>query len=416
MRTSDSTRRTVTLRVTILHVLLLSAMGLPLAGCKEKKPVEPVEVAPQKSPEELAAEAERVRLEGIKKKFKTAQELIRLHPDDWAQHLENLNGRLYEAEGTSLEKEIRAEVEKMQQSRENFAKKKLDQIFARAKALVDDEQDHLAAYELLETFDPEGLLAETKAYLEYEEKKEWVQREEDAGVEFKRVTQLARSLHRTKVLEEVAKAIGVLESYPDEFKDTVYFPQVRELVDEYFETYKTLRAEEEAIVNVVEENIEIDEYMGNFITLGEGVWTAEGGVASGENGTNGPAIFRIGDEKWNSYQVRMTIKAPAGQVLRIAGTARVFGRSGERQFAFYKVDLESSDWIEVMVVFRDGLLTIQNLTTQEELLDPLKPREPPAGVAIGLSPGDEVQIKDVKVKVFSRAEDEAVEPPEDEGR
>ena len=411
IRTQESQRVTGPLSrggwLAVATLCCLVALTLPLTGCGETKPVTPVNVEPEKTPEELAEEAEKLRIERIQEQFRRAKALIQQNPKEWSSHIQNLEGRLFEAKGTFLEADIQKALDGQIQAREKFAEDRLAAIGEQVRTLVKDA-DYLAAYEVLETFDEEGLLGETKAKKEAEQYFEYIRVREDAEVEFNRIERLARSRFRTGVKEEIAKAIGVLESYPDAYRDTVFYPQIREMIEEYLPVYEQMLKKELEEMNVEMTSIEVDDYLGNFRTYGDNVWNATDGVATGSNQTDQPAVIQIGEDNWTSYQLRMFMKVPEGDLARLAVTSRP-GRGSVRQYGFYEVDIEDNDWFEVMITFRDGTVTVQNLSTREEMMDKFNPRSNQGCIALRIDPGESIEFKDVRVKVFS-----SFEPEEDE--
>ena len=210
-------------------------------------------------------------------------------------------------------------------------------------------------------------------------------------------------MKRSGDLEDLAKAIGMLVSYPDTYKDTTFYPELQTMADEFFEEYKIQFAERQAEENVEWLTLEIDEYLASFRSSGKDVWSlAEEGVVGGTNATEGPAIFEIGEDLWTSYRVQFEIKVPSGQEIHIGATSTP-PRPGSpnRQYPLFPIDLETDDWVGVLVEFRDGTLKVKDLDNFEELLLPYNPRSSQGGVAIGLTPGDSVKIRNVKVQVIS---------------
>ncbi len=387
--------------------LLLCVCLTAVMGCKEDKRTVEVDNTPKKSEAELAAEREAIRLDQLRERIQRTKELIRQYPEDFENNLNEVEGRLFEAGGTKMEADMKQLLAQVKKSREDHAMQRLQTIIPKVEQLVNEEKDYLTAEEELALFDPEERFTMTEAHKEWEQKADWVQRAFDAENEFKRIERRALSLKRSGDLEDLAKAIGTLVSYSDTYKDTTFYPELQTMADDFFEEYKTQFAERQAEENVEWLTLEIDEYLSSFRNSGKDVWSVpEEGVVEGTNTTEGPAIFEIGEDLWTSYRVQFEIQVPSGQKIHIGATSTP-PRPGSpnRQYPLFPVDLETDDWVGVLVEFRDGTLKVKDLNNFEELLLPYNPRSSQGGVAIGLTPGDSVKIRNVKIQVISSLEE-----------
>ncbi len=148
----------------LILMLLVGTAGIAVPGCGD--PVAPVEVeptTPRKTAEELAQEQEQRDKERLETRYKGLSKAVKTDPerfDDWISHLEDL---IYASEGTSIQIKAKKLLEAQFQFREDEGQKSLDQMTKRVEALV-EEGDPLAAENILEGFDPDGLFEKTAAF------------------------------------------------------------------------------------------------------------------------------------------------------------------------------------------------------------------------------------------------------------
>jgi len=280
-------------------ILMLVLCGLP--GCTPSAEPETVEVAPQKSPEQIARELEKIRQDGFQTRYDGISRAIRTNPDqfdDWIGHLEDL---IYASEGTKVEVKAKNLLNQQLQYREDEGKKSLDLLAARVESLI-AEGDPLAAERILEEFDPDGTYVKTAAHQGWKDLKEQVAIRQRAEIDFDRITRRARAYRRQ---EELAEAIGLLESFSDEYKGTTEYNEVAETIAEYLAEYEVARAAQQEQLAIEWIDLPIDHYQSSFRASTSDpdatVWTAEGGEAIGDNTSTGLAQLEIGEDSWEVF-------------------------------------------------------------------------------------------------------------------
>ena len=162
-------------------ILMLVLCGLP--GCTPSAEPETVEVAPQKSPEQIARELEKIRQDGFQTRYDGISRAISSNPDrfdDWIGHLEDL---VYASEGTKVEIKAKNLLNQQLQYREDEGKKSLDLLTARVESLI-AEGDPLAAERILEEFDPDGTYVKTAAHQGWNDLREQVAIRQRAEIDF----------------------------------------------------------------------------------------------------------------------------------------------------------------------------------------------------------------------------------------
>ncbi len=394
-------------RTAILMLLLCS-----LPGCTPPAEPEVVDVAPQKSPEQIARELEKIRQAGFQTRYDGISKAIRTTPDrfdEWIGHLEDL---VYASEGTKVEIKAKNLLNQQLQYREDEGKKSLDLLTARVESLI-AEGDPLAAERILEEFDPDGTYEKTAAHQGWKDLQEQVAIRQRAEVDFDRITRRARAYRRQ---EELAEAIGLLESFSDEYKGTKEYDEVVETIAEYLAEYEVARAAQQEQLSIEWIDLPIDQYLSSFRASTSDpdatAWTAEGGEAIGNNTSTGLAQLEIGEDSWEEYSVEMEIQLISGDSINLGITAGMRPGAGIKNYDVHSFDAEEEEWLRIRIELKEGLIRLTDLDSLERLDEDTRPYFPAGGIAVLLKPDDSVRLRNIRYKVFRPVPGEE-EPPED---
>lgn len=391
-------------------ILMMVLCGGP--GCTPTAEPEPVEVVPQKSPEQIARELEKIRQAGFQTRFDGISKAIRTSPDrfdEWIGHLEDL---VYASEGTRVELKAKNLLSQQLQYREDEGKKSLDNLTAQVERLI-AEGDPLAAERILEEFDPDGTYEKTAAHQGWKDLQEQVAIRQRAEVDFDRITRRARAYRRQ---EELAEAIGLLESFSDEYKGTKEYDEVVETIAEYLSEYEVARAAQQEQLSIEWIDLPIDQYLSSFRASTSDpdatAWTAEGGEAIGNNTSTGLAQLEIGEDSWEEYSVEMEIQLISGDSINLGITAGMRPGAGIKNYDVHSFDAEEEEWLRIRIELKEGLIRLTDLDSLERLDEDTRPYFPAGGIAVLLKPDDSVRLRNIRYKVFRPVPGEE-EAPED---
>ena len=378
---------------------LLLVLGL--SGCGGGNTA--AEKAPEPEPlskEELAERQEKMRLEQLQDSYGKLLNAIRMYPDrneEWISNLENL---VYATEGTSLHSKAKKALEDQLQVRETQAQSDLDRLTERVEALI-ESGDPLEAERILEGFDPDGVYGETAAQKGWESLVESVATRQRAEVDFDRITRRARAFKRQ---EEYAKAIGLLASYSDDYKETEQYKEVQETIAEYLVVYEEQRKAREAELSVEWVELEIDQYLSAFRASASDpdaeVWTEEGGEIVGTNDSVGPAQLEIGEDTWEEYTVELEIQLVTGSEINLGITAGTRPGRAVKNYDVQSFETAEGEWLKVRIELREGLIKITDLDTLDPLDEDSRPYFPMGGVAVLLRPEESVKIRSCRYKLY----------------
>ena len=362
-----------------------------------------VEKAPEPEPlskEELAERQEKMRLEQLQDSYGKLLNAIRMYPDrneEWISNLENL---VYATEGTSLHSKAKKALEDQLKVRETQAQSDLDRLKERVEALI-EAGDPLEAERILEGFDPDGVYGETAAKKGWESLVESVATRQRAEVDFDRITRRARAFKRQ---EEYAKAIGLLASYSDDYKETEQYKEVQETIAEYLVVYEEQRKAREAELSVEWVELEIDQYLSAFRASASDpdadVWTEEGGEIVGTNDSVGPAQLEIGEDTWEEYTVELEIQLVTGSEINLGITAGIRPGRAVKNYDVQSFETAEGEWLKVRIELREGLIKITDLDTLDPLDEDSRPYFPMGGVAVLLRPEESVRIRSCRYKLY----------------
>ena len=377
-----------------------------IAGCGEKKPQN---TEPEYTAAEKAEMAKQARLDQLEERVSNVLTNAQNSPDRWAELIEVMDAYLLEArwygsDTAHLVSKLDAARTQVAARRDKAAKEAYAAVLEQVeKDIAEEEYDRAA--ERLAGFDPQGLFAETDIPAQAEAKRAEVALYAEAALDSSGVLREAAGYFREGHLESVGRAVAILASFPDEFADTQFGKDIKEQEEEYFERYKELYEEEKVLTAVEPQEIVIEEYLGNFSTTPrEGAWTVEDDELVGENDTSGPAILMFGDKTWRSFRVQFELKAPEDQEFAIGGTLKPSLRPGQQKVAEMKAAATvTDDWITVVLTLRNGRLRIQDLTNSVNLVDEFSPRGIEGTVAIGLTSGQKIRIRNIQAYVFEKA-------------
>lgn len=378
---------------------LLLVLGL--SGCGGGNTA--AEKAPEPEPlskEELAERQEKMRLEQLQDSYGKLLNAIRMYPDrneEWISNLENL---VYATEGTSLHSKAKKALEDQLQVRETQAQSDLDRLTERVEALI-EAGDPLEAERILEGFDSDGVYGETAAQKGWESLVESVATRQRAEVDFDRITRRARAFKRQ---EEYAKAIGLLASYSDDYKETEQYKEVQETIAEYLVVYEEQRKAREAELSVEWVELEIDQYLSAFRASASDpdaeVWTEEGGEIVGTNDSVGPAQLEIGEDTWEEYTVELEIQLVTGSEINLGITAGTRPGRAVKNYDVQSFETAEGEWLKVRIELREGLIKITDLDTLDPLDEDSRPYFPMGGVAVLLRPEESVKIRSCRYKLY----------------
>ena len=362
-----------------------------------------VEKAPEPEPlskEELAERQEKMRLEQLQDSYGKLLNAIRMYPDrneEWISNLENL---VYATEGTSLHSKAKKALEDQLKVRETQAQSDLDRLKERVEALI-AAGDPLEAERILEGFDPDGVYGETAAQKGWETLVESVATRQRAEVDFDRITRRARAFKRQ---EEYAKAIGLLASYSDDYKETEQYKEVQETIAEYLVVYEEQRKAREAELSVEWVELEIDQYLSAFRASASDpdaeVWSEEGGEIVGTNDSVGPAQLEIGEDTWEEYTVELEIQLVTGSEINLGITAGTRPGRAVKNYDVQSFETAEGEWLKVRIELREGLIKITDLDTLDPLDEDSRPYFPMGGVAVLLRPEESVKIRSCRYKLY----------------
>jgi len=385
----------------LILTLLFAPFIATILGCGGGNQPAPEVFEPEPlSAAEIAKIQEEMRLEQLQSSYNKILNAIRQYPDRNEEWIENLENLVYATEGTSLHSRAKQALEDQIKVRETQAQSDLDRLRERVEALV-ASGDPLEAERVLEGFDPEGTYANTPAHKGWETLVEEVALRQRAEVDFDRITRRARAFKRQ---EELAKAIGLLASYSDDYKGTDEYKEVQETIRDYLTIYEEKRVAREAELAVEWVELEIDSYLSAFRASASDpdaeVWTEEGGEIVGNNNSAGPAQLEIGEDTWEEYTIEMEIQLVSGSEINLGITAGTRPGRAVKNYDTHSFETEEGEWLKVRIELREGLIKMTDLDTLDPLDDDTRPYFPMGGVAVLLRPDDAVKIRSCRYKLY----------------
>ncbi len=391
----------------VLPLLLLLVIA---SGCTKEQAPPPVETKPRLTEQEIARQMEEMRLKQYKQKFEGLQQAIRSYPeryDEWIVHLEDM---IYAAEGTAYAVKAKKLLDDQIAVREAAGKKHYEELASGVESLLSDG-DPLAAERLLEGFDSETF-GKTGAHQDWLNLRQQVAMRLQAEVEFDRITTRARAYRRQ---EELAAAIGLLESFSSEYENTEQYNEVRTTIGEYLAEYKAAREAKAVELAIEWTDLPIDAYLSSFRASASDpdaeVWTEDGGEVVGNNTSSGPAQLEIGEDTWEEYVVELEIQLVSGDSVNLGITAGMRPGSAMKKYDVHSFETEEEEWVRMRIELKEGLVSVTDLDTLEPLDDNTRPYFPVGGLAILLRPDESVRLRNVRYKVFRPVVGE--EPDED---
>ena len=399
---------------SVLLPISLILLACLTSGCGSEAPPPTIEpTQPERTPEELRRMVAEADLKRNREKIGRIKERIQQDSSRFDDHLFNLRGLELAVEGTSLEAELKRLIVEQSAVREKFAMQRFESLSEEASKFVAD--GNFADAEItLSRFDPEESFLDTPAHKAWQNRLEEIQRLGEAENDYNRITRRARSYSRQ---EEYAKAIGLLETFSDEYKTTHYYPEIQDLIKEYFVIYREKKQEETATLSIEWVVLPVDPYLSSFRTYSDRdteVWTADDdGVISATNGSDEIAQLEVGEDSWESYVVEFEAMVPLGQDFRIGVTSGIRPGQNIKNYDGHSLDLDTDDWVKVRVQLQDGLVSITDIENFENLDHPSAPYFPIGGMAIVLLPGEEVQLRNFRYKVYRGGDSDGTEEDEE---
>ncbi|MGE4618781.1 MAG: hypothetical protein AAEJ04_03115, partial [Planctomycetota bacterium] len=374
----------------------------------------PVDKKPRLTQAEIARKMQEIRLQKYKERYEGLSGAIRKYPDRFEDWIANLEDLVYAADGTPYSVKAQKLLTEQLQVREDSGKKHLEEIAGKVDRLI-SEGDPLAAERLLEDFDPDGTYSMTVAHKEWQQLCDRVALRQRAEVDFERITRQARGYRRQ---EELASAIGLLESFSRDYKDTSEYVEVRTMIEEYLVEYVAARAARDAEKAISWTDLVIDAYLSSFRASASDpdaeVWTEEQGEVVGTNSSTGPAQLEIGEDSWEEYVVELEVQLVAGDAVNLGITAGIRPGSAVKNYDVHSFDSEEEEWTRLRVELKEGLVSITDLDSLDALDEDTRPYFPMGGIAILLRPEDSVRLRNIRYKVFRPVDGEEPEDGADE--
>lgn len=391
-----------------LVLLAASVVGCGGGGSKPTQPKAPV--TPEKSEEEKAAERKAKRLAGIKSGIKSVQDAIKGKDVNWERVQSVALGLKAEALGTKHEKEAAALVAETKDAFELAGENEYLELLAKAeieaaKGYWEDAESVLSQFESREIY--KG----TEIWEVWEEKRLEFMRASAAEVLSKDVLREAKGLAEQL---EYGRAVAVLSAFSDQYSSTEYYERVQVAMDEYLALYKEDKEEQKAETSSAV-FVEV-ESIGDFaraepdpdVTVWE--WDEDEQAARGKNRGEKHASINLGEENWDDYVVEFRVKVEGDPLLHIGVTSQK--RFGENQYPVYKfADVSSDEWYHLRIEVKNGSVEFVDIEAEDYIRGKARKKLPTGGIAFFCMPGQTVFIKDVRYKVYTKAE----EPKEDEG-
>ena len=232
-----------------------------------------------------------------------------------------------------------------------------------------------------------------------------------AEVDFDRITRRARAYRRQ---EELAQAIGLLESFSNDYKDTEEYAEIVETIREYLVEYEVARAAITEQLAIEWIDLEVDQYLSSFRAAASDpdatVWTAEDGEVVGNNTSSGLAQLEIGDDLWEEYSVEMEIQLVSGDQINLGITAGVRPGAGIKNYDVHGFESEEEEWLRIRIELKEGLIRLTDLDSLERLDDDMRPYFPAGGIAVLLRPDESIRLRNVRYKVFRPVPGEEPDP------
>ncbi|MFQ5655605.1 MAG: hypothetical protein ACE5GW_12865, partial [Planctomycetota bacterium] len=293
---------------------------------------------------------------------------------------------------------------------ERFArlvKAKLDELLPDVERLKQAEdwsgaEEKLGEFERVAAIDPERYL-KTAALKAFNDEIDEVILLSKAEAEFKKLSRKARAYKRQ---EELAKAIGFLESFPEDYSNTSYHAKIREQVDEYLVLYKAAKEKEQATLSIEWEQVEIDKYLSSFTkhqAQDAEVWAGVDGTVEGVNDSDGMAQLEVGTDDWKEWILELEVKVPDDQDLNLGITSGIPPGRRDKNYERQRLEVETDTWITLRVEIREGIVKIIDVKSLENIKEPYAPYFSSGSFAVMLQPGEKVFLRNIRYKTLTKA-------------
>lgn len=423
----------LSLRLLPLLAALLVAASIP--ACKREAEEADAseatgaatEVPREKTSAEVEDERRRLHETQLTERLNKLDQRRMREPQKYAEHVRGYNDVLDVAQETSLLPRIQAALKELRASVERAAEQSLEKVYVQTTPFIAEEK-YEEARQLLLDWDPSPFVAfpELDALGLRDKKVEDIERRAAARDHASTVLRMGNGF---KSQQDFAKAVAILESFPDRYADTPYYKEVRDLLKDCYERYLTEKQSEVQEETVAWTALDIDSQLTNFRTRAvkdvDKVWQVdkeEGeDVIAGNNETEDNAQLMIGDsssESWQEYILEFDVRIGDGEKeLKLGVGQRELRGMKQRQFSMYRVPLAGGNWYKIAVWVQGGKLRVNDVDGSAVLLDAIM-MDPSGGAAILLMPGDKASIRNVRCKILAKLEKapEAEAKPESDGK
>ena len=380
------------------------ACGL-VTGCSRRssEPEEVVETGPTQA--EIDAERKAKTDQRIKASIAKERTIMSRNPNDYVTAMKRFRGVLQDARGTQHEKVVQGILDDLQKSYEKRAQVELDAVIAEADGHHNAASpDHRAAIDALEKWDA-STYAGMPIHATWKQKMAEARLYEAASQDIGEILGAA-SAYRNQ--QDITIAIAYLESYPDRYEGTTYHTRARELIDEYYEEYQSVKEQKEAVLDVAWTDDEIDEYLTAFSARakdGAVVWKgSDDGIASGDNITETDAHLLGGGDEWLEYILEFEVKIGEDQDKLEIGIHKNFDfKTKQMQFMGHAIPLQPDQWYKLRIQVAEGLIKVSD-EDDPDLYETTSGRM--GGYAFRLRPGEKIWIRNFRHKVLQFAEKE----------
>ena len=393
-----------------LALALMLALAATLFGCGGGQTPTNTDDTEEVDPEEAARIVKKQREQEYKDKLKRLKANARQNASNFDQRLRNV--RALKSQFPNKAGELDKIMEDTRKEMVEHADKLLADELNKVNRLVEagdfpSAEDSLATF--FESVQRQGLTSfdQTPAFAKWQQKNDEIELLKGAEGETDSVIQRAR-LARNR--QEYALAVAILDAYPDDYKNTKYYPQVEEALVESYRLYKESKKEKEKKKAVPWVQIPFDEYMSAW-DAPDGSYEVSDGEITVENSASNPiALIAIDGDNWVEFNLRFELKVSDGVVNM--GLRKRFDGAG---FGTRRFELDESDeWIPILVTIEGVDYSI----TRSDTFDVLKEgrftyKWPKGGFMFRVDPGEKLSLRKVEYQLVS-AEEEEDEDDEDE--
>lgn len=369
------------------------------------------------TPEQLAAQMKEARKKKYQGEFRRFNSMASKNPEAFDDILQMLEHLKFNYQNDPFVDEIERRLKSEQARFEKYCNDKLAEVSAQVDVSLKDG-DFAGAEEKLDRFLADQITNGRRRFLKMPARDGWEKKKEEIQHLFGAEIESSEAL--TKATEyadfyDYAKAVAILDSYPNVYKDTPYYAGVEEASAKYYALYLEEKAERQKKDAVPWEALEIDEFLSNFYAHSEDnsddTWKAVDGTIEANNESSGRAslVAAVGDD-WVDFEVTYEVKAPGQKVSMGLRRHHI-----NKNFFSVPVELANDEWTPVLVRVRDGKVNIVDMDTNETLVDRrMTPECPSGGFAFTLLEGEELFLRNFKYRVLLKVEEEDADTGDEE--